>query len=91
MRDLVEVMQGLHESTCAMLADLFIRLTELWVARRKASTALPHPLSQWPDLGSKVCLCFDGYGRELKVRPGTVVLNPIDSRLFRAARVFDDE
>ncbi len=91
VRDPVEVMQGLYESTCAMLSDLFIHLTGLWVARRKAPGAVPQPLSQWPDLGSKVSWCFDGYGRELKVRPGTVVLNPSDSRLLRVAGVFDDQ
>jgi hypothetical protein len=83
-------LQGLIESTMALLDPTARDLLELWRWRRDHPAALRQPAAQWRDGCSTKSTRFNGYARgTLELAPGMAIVHPVVARRIHSAALDD--
>jgi hypothetical protein len=83
-------LQGLIDSTKALIESTAQDLLDLWQWRRAHPASLSKPLAQWPNGRSTQSTGFNGYApATLKLAPGMAMVHPIAVRRFHAAALDD--
>jgi hypothetical protein len=85
-------LQGLVNSTKALLETTARDLIELWRWRRQNAQSLPQPAAQWRDGRSTKSTGFNGYAPgTLELAPGMAMVHPVVARRIHAVALNDLE
>jgi hypothetical protein len=88
--DAERTLQGLIDSTKALIESTAQDLRELWQWRRVHSASLRQPAAQWPNGRSTQSGRFNGYAPgTLELAPGMAMVNPVAARRIHAAALDD--
>ena len=83
-------LQGLIDSTKALIESTAQDLLDLWKWRRDHPASLSQPLAQWQKGCSTESTGFNGYAPgTLKLAPGMAMVHPVAARRFHAAALDD--